>query len=104
MTLTEHWDDWYSLDASNWSAIEGTGDEWLAIADAIEHRHAARFKRCAVRFEQSSGFFIFHSPRNCCGEQDVELIAECEAAETVAAIREAVMKNRPHVYSGGLGI
>ena len=101
--LTEHWEEWFSLPATNWSSIEGTGDEWLAIADAIEQGlPRLAFKRCA--FVRDRGWLEFRSPRNCSGERDVELISENDSVELVRDIRESVLSKRPDTCVDGGGI
>src|SRR5690242_10090425 len=41
--------------------VEGTGEEMLAIADAIENRKDCDFKRCSVEFQGDC--ILFESPR-----------------------------------------
>lgn len=42
--------------------IEGTAEEMIAVAQAIQQRKMVSFKRCAVRFEPDVA--VFWSPRN----------------------------------------
>jgi len=67
------------------ATVEGTGDLMLALADAIEARVEARFKRCAVRVDNNKVFFW--SPRNSQTEGECTLE---EADELAGVIRKVV--------------
>jgi len=69
--------------------VEGTAAEMLAIAEAIEKRGDAYFRRCSVRVEGERVFFA--SPRNSTTE------GECSLAEADDLAREI----RATVPSGG---
>jgi hypothetical protein len=66
--------------------VEGTGDEMLAIADAIERGEPVGFKRCAVKPIEGGGFAL-RSPRN---SQEPGAITAKQAAGLVASIRATV--------------
>ncbi len=51
----------YSGRISN-ACVEGTAEEMLAIAEAIEKRSRVSFKRCSVVIDNNSAYFM--SPRN----------------------------------------
>lgn len=60
--------------------VEGTADEMLGIAEGIETRDGAGYKRCAVRIDGDRAFF--QSPRNSQRE------GECSLAEADALAKE----------------
>lgn len=56
-------DDWYVIEGINTDAcIEGTAEEMLQIAKAIENRGRESFRRCAVNVNGNDA--ILYSPRN----------------------------------------
>ncbi len=69
--------------------VEGTLEEMVAIAEAIEKRDSVSFKRCAVRIDGSHAFF--QSPRNsmregeCTVREATELAAEIRRVAAAAA-------------------
>lgn len=65
--------------------VEGTGAEMLAIADAIERRTRASFKRCMV--DASTEPVRFASPRNSQRDGECSL---AEAVELARSIRSTV--------------
>jgi len=84
-------DDWYVLHEApyrriNGADIEGTAEEWNAIADAIESDRDAGFKRCAV-FRLADGSYGVSSPRNSVSHT---AITRTEAIALAAEIRRVV--------------
>jgi hypothetical protein len=69
--------------------VEGTGEEMLAIAEAIESRTDLSFRRCAVKFG-GDGAVYFSSPRNTTDE--VEPVSCADADALAVLIREALSK------------
>lgn len=65
--------------------IEGTGDEMLAIAEAIERAESAAFKRCAARHTTKG--YLMSSPRN---STQSTLITHDEAKALAVDIRAKV--------------
>lgn len=66
--------------------VEGTLEEWTAIAHAIKRREGCGFRRCRVRVNQVKQIrehlrFGFDSPRN---SLEVEVWLELEEAEALA--------------------
>ncbi len=89
------------------SSVEGTSEEWLAIARAIKLRSSVSFKRCAVRtllmHDGSKPLtFEFWSPRNCAGERDKAVLSQSEG-EALAAWIEEHVKVRPPAAEPGAG-
>jgi hypothetical protein len=66
-------------------SIEGTADEWLLIAGAIEAGAPRAFDR--VAFYPTEGGGTFRSPRNSTGERDHVHLTAAELEELVAYIR-----------------
>lgn len=64
--------------------IEGYADEMLAIAEAIEKRGAARFKRCAVNAETEP--VHFWSPRNSTRDGEVSLAVADALAKEIRSV------------------
>jgi len=67
--------------------IEGTGEEMLAIASAIERGESEDFRRCAA--ERTSDGYLMSSPRN---SLEPTLISHEEAADLAADIRRKVVQ------------
>ena len=65
--------------------IEGTAFEMLAIAEAIEQKKSARFKRCAATFAMEG--YEMESPRN---SRAPVLVSHSEASELAADIRQKI--------------
>lgn len=89
-------DDWYVLEGGrNWADVEGTADEWRAIAVAIRARKRESFKRAAVAGAGPGKLVTLWSPRNACGANDhVELTAE-EADALAAQIDQLLSEVGP---------
>jgi hypothetical protein len=73
--------------------VEGTGEEMLAIAKAIENRSDTRFRRCAVSIRGDS--VAFWSPRN---SQDKGSVSYTEAVELAALIRKELQPTEEETY------
>lgn len=71
--------------------IEGDREEMAAIADAIENRKSAYFKRCAAThvtmFGELSGHYLLSSPRNTISPTKITV---AEADELAASIRRVL--------------
>lgn len=66
--------------------VEGTAEEMLAIADAIQGSEDIEFKRCAIRW-QPNGFVEVWSPRN---SMRPERISGDDARHLATEIRRVV--------------
>jgi hypothetical protein len=66
--------------------VEGTGEQMLDIAAAIEGRHAVRFKRCGV--DARGDLVAISSPRN--GQGIDAYVTHEEALDLAAQIRRLV--------------
>lgn len=90
--LERVWDDsdFFRLTGgSNWATVEGSADEWLAIADALDElRDGVRFKRCAL--SKDPGGWELYSPRNASGPSDCVVLTWGEGEELAQRIRETV--------------
>lgn len=71
--------------------IEGDREEMAAIADAIENRKSARFKRCAAThvtvLGDRDGHYLLSSPRNTISPTKITAV---EADELAASIRRVL--------------
>lgn len=77
-------------------SIEGTADEWLAIADAIPSRLRQAFDRVAFDpIPLSDGAGQLWSPRNSTGARDHVTLSEAELADLVRSIREQLAPAAP---------
>lgn len=79
LTLRDAMDDWYVIEREHGGRIcgadiEGTAEEMLAIADAIECGESFASKRCAVS-RPVDGAVEMHSPRNSIKPARVTLTA-----------------------------
>jgi deoxycytidylate deaminase len=75
-------------------SIEGTADEWLAIADAIEGRRPHGYTR--VDFDPlEGGEGRFRSPKNTVSERDHVRLAPAELTALVANIRDQLAPAAP---------
>lgn len=84
-------DDWYVLHEEpyrriNGADIEGTAEEWRAIAAAIDAGERAGFKRCAVN-PYSDGHWDISSPRN---STNATVLTPSEAKALVVEIRRVL--------------
>lgn len=109
---SKYMDDWYTIELAEhenkyWSepteygstlmysgrisdaCVEGTAEEMLAIADAIDNKTSVSFKRCAVNITYSE--VRFRSPRN--SKKD-GIVSHAEASELAAKIRLKIAENR----------
>jgi hypothetical protein len=69
---SEYIRDWYLIEGTgNQACIEGTSQEMLEIAEAIENRTSISFRRCAVY--ASKTYAKFESPRNSTEASEVSL-------------------------------
>lgn len=67
--------------------VEGTRDEMLAIAKAVEDRTDFHAGRCAVEFDSGAGQFQFSSPRNSIhADAHTTAVADALAAEIRALL------------------
>lgn len=98
----EHDDgDWYYIDSCgserlSSASIEGTAEEMLAIAKAIETGENVSFGRCAA--ERVSDGYEFYSPRNSAMGTE-GLVSTEEALELAADIREKLKDWKPEIKS-----
>src|SRR5574343_315713 len=87
-------DRWCSLRPPGWPrrqchpSIEGTADEWLAIADAIETWSPLAFKRVAFSPADLRRGGALRSPRNSTGQRDRAQLTAAELTALVANIRD----------------
>lgn len=77
---------------SDYADVEGSAEEMLAIAEAIEKRTSVAFKRCAVYVLGEE--VAFKSPRNSTRPGKCSL---AEADELAAEIREKLSGNRNEI-------
>ena len=68
-------------------SIEGTADEWLAIAEAIEQRKRRAFARAAFAPGPDADHGRLWSPRNAASDATDAILTSYELAELVADIR-----------------
>lgn len=81
----------YSARLEPFSTIEGCGQEWLEIADAIESGGSSVSKRCAA--ERTEHGYLFSSPRNT--EPGNEVLMSFGAARRIAEEIRRVVPARP---------
>lgn len=82
-------DDWWCLSSRSGGAdVEGTAEEWSAIAKAIREGRRESFKRCAVSAPQK-GKVEFYSPRN---SVKASLVLSVEEAFALAAQIDEVLR------------
>lgn len=60
------------------TCVEGTTEEWIAIARAILEGKDESFRRCAAHLR--NGYYEFNSPRNSVRGDEV-LMMQCDAEE-----------------------
>ena len=70
----------------NDACIEGTKEEMITIAEAIKNKESASFKRCAARYNGTTGFY-FYSPRNSQHEAFIPFEEALEFANEVLNMR-----------------
>lgn len=66
-------DGWFVLQGgTGWASVEGTAEEWRAIALGLLMGESVSYRRCAY----DAARMELHSPRNAVGEHDCTKVAD----------------------------